>query len=63
MKILFVNPRFPKSLWGFQGMYDLIGVRSGQAPLGLMTVAPLGLSAFAPMKSSLTSLQTRMTLG
>jgi radical SAM superfamily enzyme YgiQ (UPF0313 family) len=41
MKILFVNPRFPKSLWGFQGMYDLIGVRSGQAPLGLMTVAAL----------------------
>jgi radical SAM superfamily enzyme YgiQ (UPF0313 family) len=36
-----VNPRFPKSLWGFQGMYDLIGVRSGQAPLGLMTVAAL----------------------
>jgi radical SAM superfamily enzyme YgiQ (UPF0313 family) len=41
MKILFVNPRFPKSLWGFQGMYDLTGVRSGQAPLGLLTVAAL----------------------
>src|SRR5204862_3777939 len=40
-KIPFVNPRFPKSLWGFQGMYDLIGVRSGQAPLGLMTGAAL----------------------
>jgi radical SAM superfamily enzyme YgiQ (UPF0313 family) len=39
MKILFVNPSFPKSLWGFQGIKDLIGVRSGQAPLGLITVA------------------------
>lgn len=41
MKILFVNPRFPKSLWGFQGIADLVGVRSGQAPLGLVTVAGL----------------------
>jgi radical SAM superfamily enzyme YgiQ (UPF0313 family) len=41
MKILFVNPRFPRSLWGFQGMRDLVGVRSGQAPLGLVTVAGL----------------------
>ena len=38
-KILFVNPRFPRSLWGFQGMYDLLGVKAGQAPLGLATVA------------------------
>jgi radical SAM superfamily enzyme YgiQ (UPF0313 family) len=41
MKILFVNPRFPKSLWGFQGIKELVGVRSGQAPLGLITVAAL----------------------
>src|SRR5688572_1964362 len=41
MKILFVNPRFPKSLWGFQGIADIVGVRSGQAPLGLVTVAAL----------------------
>jgi radical SAM superfamily enzyme YgiQ (UPF0313 family) len=41
MKILFVNPRFPNSLWGFQGMADLVGVRCGQAPLGLATVAAL----------------------
>jgi len=41
VKILLVNPRFPKSLWGLQGMADLVGVRSGQAPLGLMTVAAL----------------------
>ena len=40
-KILFVNPRFPRSLWGFQGISDLVGVRSGQAPLGLATVAAL----------------------
>jgi len=41
MKILFVNPRFPNSLWGFQGITDLVGIRSGQAPLGLVTVAAL----------------------
>ncbi len=41
MKILFVNPRFPKSLWSFQGIADLVGVRSGQAPLGLATVAAM----------------------
>jgi radical SAM superfamily enzyme YgiQ (UPF0313 family) len=41
MKMLLVNPRFPKSLWGFQGIADLVGVRSGQAPLGLVTVAGL----------------------
>jgi radical SAM superfamily enzyme YgiQ (UPF0313 family) len=41
LKILFVNPRFPASLWGFQGITDLVGVRSGQAPLGLATVAAL----------------------
>jgi radical SAM superfamily enzyme YgiQ (UPF0313 family) len=38
-KILFVNPRFPRSLWGFQGMHDIVGVKCGQAPLGLATVA------------------------
>ncbi len=25
-KILFVNPRFPRSLWGFQGIHDIVGV-------------------------------------
>ncbi|HEU5394955.1 MAG TPA: radical SAM protein, partial [Candidatus Methylomirabilis sp.] len=40
-KVLFVNPRFPNSLWGFQGIAELVGVRSGQAPLGLATVAAL----------------------
>jgi radical SAM superfamily enzyme YgiQ (UPF0313 family) len=38
-KILLVNPRFPRSLWGFQGIHDIVGVRCGQAPLGLATVA------------------------
>jgi radical SAM superfamily enzyme YgiQ (UPF0313 family) len=47
MKLLFVNPRFPKSLWGFQGIADLVGVRSGQAPLGLLTVAGLTPAGFA----------------
>jgi radical SAM superfamily enzyme YgiQ (UPF0313 family) len=41
MKMLLVNPRFPKSLWGFQGIADIVGVRSGQAPLGLVTVGGL----------------------
>jgi len=41
MKILFVNPRFPNSVWGFQGITELVGVRCGQAPLGLATVAAL----------------------
>ncbi|MFQ5657827.1 MAG: DUF4070 domain-containing protein [Candidatus Methylomirabilales bacterium] len=40
-KILFVNPRFPNSLWGFQGIAELVGVRCGQAPLGLATVAAM----------------------
>jgi len=39
MKILFVNPSFPNSLWGFQGIKELLDIRSGQAPLGLITVA------------------------
>jgi len=47
MKILFVNPRFPASLWGFQGITDLVGVRSGQSPLGLATVAALTPPQFA----------------
>ena len=38
-KILFVNPRFPRSLWGFQGIHEIVGVQCGQAPLGLATVA------------------------
>jgi radical SAM superfamily enzyme YgiQ (UPF0313 family) len=41
MKILFVNPRFPPSLWGFQGIADLVGMRSYQAPLGLVTIAAM----------------------
>ena len=40
-KILFVNPRFPRSLWGFQGIHEIVGVKCGQAPLGLATVAGL----------------------
>ncbi len=46
-KILFVNPRFPRSLWGFQGIADLVGVRCGQAPLGLATVAGMTPPEFA----------------
>jgi radical SAM superfamily enzyme YgiQ (UPF0313 family) len=41
MKILFINPKFPRSLWSFEGITDIIGARSGQTPLGLITVAAM----------------------
>ena len=53
-KILFVNPRFPRSLWGFQGMYDLLGVKAGQAPLGLATVAGMTPREIPVARSSST---------
>jgi len=41
MHILFVCPRFPDSLWNFQGIHKLVGVDSSQSPLGLATIAAL----------------------
>lgn len=41
MRILFVCPRFPDSLWNFHGIHRLVGVDSAQSPIGLATVAAL----------------------
>ncbi len=41
MRILFICPRFPDSLWNFRGIEKLVGVQSSQAPIGLATVAAL----------------------
>jgi radical SAM superfamily enzyme YgiQ (UPF0313 family) len=41
MHILLVCPRFPDSLWSFQGIQGLVGVASGQSPIGLATIAAL----------------------
>lgn len=41
MKILFVNPRFPNSLWRLTGITDILPQRCAQTPLGLLTVAAL----------------------
>ena len=41
MKVLLVCPRFPDSLWSFNGITDIVGVKSAQSPLGLATVAAL----------------------
>ncbi len=41
MKILFVNPEFPVTYWGFQYTLDLAGKHVNVPPLGLVTVAAL----------------------
>ena len=41
MHILFICPRFPDSLWNFQGIHEIAGVESAQSPLGLATIAAL----------------------
>ena len=41
MKILFINPRFPNSLWRLTGITDILPQRCAQTPLGLLTVAAL----------------------
>ena len=41
MKILFVNPRFPNSLWRLTGITDILPQPCAQTPLGLLTVAAL----------------------
>lgn len=41
MRILFVCPQFPDSLWNFGGIHKLIGVDSAQSPIGLATIAAL----------------------
>ena len=46
MKILFINPRFPNSLWRLTGITDILPQRCAQTPLGLLTVAALTPSDF-----------------
>ncbi len=39
MKVCFINPAFPESLWSFSGVVSLVGKRGAFAPLGLTTIA------------------------
>lgn len=41
MRILFVCPLFPDSIWNFRGINELVGVDSSQSPIGLATIAAL----------------------
>lgn len=41
MHIKLICPRFPDSLWNFQGINSIVGVSSAQSPLGLATIAAL----------------------
>ncbi len=41
LKVLLVWPRFPSSFWSFDGIRELVPMRTEQPPLGLLTVAAL----------------------
>lgn len=41
LKVLMVWPRFPSSFWSFDGIMDLVPIKTDQPPLGLLTVAAL----------------------
>ncbi|HET9178385.1 MAG TPA: radical SAM protein [Terriglobia bacterium] len=41
LKVLLVWPRFPSSFWTFDGILDLVPIKTDQPPLGLLTVAAL----------------------
>ncbi len=41
LKVLMVWPRFPSSFWSFDGIRDMVPMRTEQPPLGLLTVAAL----------------------
>ena len=40
-KVLMIWPRFPSSFWSFDGIMDLVPIKTDQPPLGLLTVAAL----------------------
>ena len=40
-KVLLVWPRFPSSFWSFDGILDLVPIKTDQPPLGLLTVGAL----------------------
>jgi radical SAM superfamily enzyme YgiQ (UPF0313 family) len=39
VKVRFVNPAFPESLWSFRGLSSFVGKKKAFIPLGLVTVA------------------------
>ena len=41
MKIAYVHPQFPDTLWSWRGIRPIIGVRAAHAPLGLATAIAL----------------------
>jgi len=41
LKVLLVWPRFPSSFWSFDGIRELVPMKTEQPPLGLLTVAAL----------------------
>ncbi|MBZ5537453.1 MAG: B12-binding domain-containing radical SAM protein [Acidobacteriia bacterium] len=41
LKVLMVWPRFPSSFWSFDGIMNLVPIKTDQPPLGLLTVAAL----------------------
>ncbi|MFZ5801528.1 MAG: radical SAM protein [Candidatus Omnitrophota bacterium] len=41
MKVLLINPKFPPTIWSFEGLQPFTGTRFSTTPLGLATVAAL----------------------
>ncbi|MFI5175605.1 MAG: B12-binding domain-containing radical SAM protein [Terriglobia bacterium] len=41
LKVLMVWPRFPSSFWSFDGIMDLVPIKTDQPPLGLLTIGAL----------------------
>ena len=41
LNVLLVWPRFPSSFWSFDGILDLVPIKTDQPPLGLLTVGAL----------------------
>jgi radical SAM superfamily enzyme YgiQ (UPF0313 family) len=46
-KLLLVNPKFSESLWGFNSIEHLVGVRYGFMPIALPTIAALTPQAWS----------------
>jgi radical SAM superfamily enzyme YgiQ (UPF0313 family) len=41
MKIAYINPKFPDTLWSYRGIRPITGVKAASAPLGLATAMAL----------------------
>ena len=41
MNVLLIYPEFPDTFWSFRHALRLVGKRSAQPPLGLLTVAAM----------------------